>query len=1421
MKLSHLNKEIEANFLLDTGSQISLLDLDLVKHLELPHEKSQQMFKTVNSSQERDGYFCKPTVNIFDQSIEAAFFSMSGFAFNVKVPERAKLCNMIVHNDLKLSPSFPSYCGNSLKVSGILGADCMHLLGSFNVAEVDKINFVKLKDGCIPFGNISYHFNSLRDCSNYKNKFFTRSKPCTKVRTSNKQNSSYNKLDKLAFMAMNPVSSYPYPLNTVFEDSCVEQGLDNLFTLESIGIPSDKFCAFDDEEISKFENSVELRNGNYLIELPWKTDLISKVPNNFALSKVISKKVYIKNCKDSISEEYSRVFREQLDLGIIEEIPSGFNVSEHVWIPHRAVVKNNHLVSTKVRPVFNCSLKTGGAPSLNEAAFPGTDLMNSLFGLLQHFRTNDYVLLSDITKAFLQIKLKLDSDKNKFSFIVYEEGQYRYFRYNTIIFGFISSPFILNFIIKFHAKSVESSTLKNTISSKFYVDNLILTTNSIEESVESYCKLSKVMRDGGFTLRDWLSNNDEITNSITESDKSKDTCCNVLGYFYDSIKDSISLKCNSLNNEACTKRSILSSISSIFDPLGLFNPFLINTKILMREICQLKVDWDINLPENICNRWKKLCLEFESLRSLTFPRQAIRGNYPVDIIIFCDASSSAFCCSIYAVSNGLSSLIFSKVKIAPIQKKSLPSLELLAVHLGFKCLNEIVSNENFSDIKIKSVKFLTDSQVALAWLLSGKANRKNVFVNNRLKDISLFREKLNDRVQLFSYGYVPSECNISDICTRACKADTFLNMLDIWKYGPKWLKLDEKEWPSGQLGCLPSKYLYKEHLVNAIEIDEPVIDMSSFSSYSSLLKRTQTVIIACSKFQGLRISNEEALSKSFKYLIRTMQSECFSREFEYLSLKDLSDNTVQIPKLVSNLNLFLDSNGIIRSRGRINRSLTSSYDVVNPVIMSPSHHLTNLFIMHAHVDCKHLGLDCTLNYLRQGGVWVLRARQAIKKVLKKCFVCKRFNNPSFKYPSTPELPADRVNFVRPFHSTGVDYTGHFFVKTEAGNSMKTYVLIFTCMNTRAVHLELLDSMNTNSFILAFIRFSNRYGVPKVVYSDNAKTFISASQILNEIITSEEFENEFRTLNISFRNIPTYSPWVGSCWERLIKTVKNCIYKTVGRRSVDYFSLITTLSDIQLVINNRPLTYRTSDNEINVLTPNHLINAGSSFPSLIIDENLTNLPLEEETHRTNLLNSIELRDVLLDKFRGLWQNNYLLSLRTNHRFSYPNKFENSPYLKVGSIVLLRNPNKPRVFWTLVRIEKIVDSIDNFVRFVKIKKPDGTVVTTSVLNLYPMELDVAFESSDPSVDISSDLDDGHYESVSGDDVCEVEDALSNENSCTSRDENAAGSFVGGRYAEGSTVADSSSECSGGAVRRPLRRAAVEFKNKLGSWIKNRRI
>ena len=110
-----------------------------------------------------------------------------------------------------------------------------------------------------------------------------------------------------------------------------------------------------------------------------------------------------------------------------------------------------------------------------------------------------------------------------------------------------------------------------------------------------------------------------------------------------------------------------------------------------------------------------------------------------------------------------------------------------------------------------------------------------------------------------------------------------------------------------------------------------------------------------------------------------MQKQCFPLDIEFLTKDNLASENV--PELVKNLNLFIDSRCILRSR--ISKNVTLSYDAINPIVLAQKHPLSHLIIRDSHFACKHLGDESTLNHLRQTGFWVVKARQAVKKVLKK------------------------------------------------------------------------------------------------------------------------------------------------------------------------------------------------------------------------------------------------------------------------------------------------------------------------------------------------------------------------------------------------------------------------------------------------------
>ena len=143
-----------------------------------------------------------------------------------------------------------------------------------------------------------------------------------------------------------------------------------------------------------------------------------------------------------------RSFSRQEKDGIIERLkiqPEEFG--KFIWIPHRPVFKNTEQVTTKIRPVFNCSLKTHGNYFLHEAAYPGINLIHNLIEILLKFRMNKFVMLGDIKKAFLMIRLKTERDRNRSCLFIKKNNKLICYRYKTLLFGFNACLFILNFIL--------------------------------------------------------------------------------------------------------------------------------------------------------------------------------------------------------------------------------------------------------------------------------------------------------------------------------------------------------------------------------------------------------------------------------------------------------------------------------------------------------------------------------------------------------------------------------------------------------------------------------------------------------------------------------------------------------------------------------------------------------------------------------------------------------------------------------------------------------------------------------------------------------------------------------------------------------------------------------------------------------------
>ena len=343
--------------------------------------------------------------------------------------------------------------------------------------------------------------------------------------------------------------------------------------------------------------------------------------------------------------------------------------------------------------------------------------------------------------------------------------------------------------------------------------------------------------------------------------------------------------------------------------------------------------------------------------------------------------------------------------------------------------------------------------------------------------------------------------------------------------------------------------------------------------------------------------------------------------------------------------------------------------------------LTLLVIQQIHVQLAHAGTDRTLAKF-QSRYWTPRARTLIKRALKDCTVCKRHSPPSYALHEG-NLPDFRVNFSHPFSTTGVDHAGPLYVQSGE----KVYVLLFTCACTRALHLELVSSLNTEETGLAFRRFQARRGCPNQVFSDNAACFKRLSS----------------SVPVTWKFIPERSPTWGGWWERMVQTVKRSLRKVVGRSTLNRTELRTVLLEIEGAVNERPLTYVSEEpGSFSPLRPVDFLNLKQPLGAPWVDSTADSLSRRWK-HTLKISSDLVKR----------WYNEYLPTLR---QWRYGSTAGIQP--KIGDIALLSEGPKSKGQFTLVRIVALHPGKDGYVRVATVLLR-GRPTRRLIRMLYPFE------------------------------------------------------------------------------------------------------
>ena len=820
------------------------------------------------------------------------------------------------------------------------------------------------------------------------------------------------------------------------------------------------------------------------------------------------------------------------------------------------------------------------------------------------------------------------------------------FRMRRVTFGVTTSPFLLAAVIRKHLLSqITHKKLSQRMLQSFYVDDLVLSTNNAEEAFKSYQNSIEIMEQANMNLRKWSSNDAKlIQRFIKDKTNSKsEKCKKVLGINWYTMTDQISVNLKPVSNDTQnkpTKRVVLQSLAKVFDPLGILGPFTVKMKILMQKIWKLNLKWDEVIPDEFQKEWLLWIQDIESLTDFVVPRCIIQNDLDLtELHIFADASPQAFGVVAYlkCLRTNKSILFMSKNRVSPLKHEiTIPILELTAAVCASRFQKYIIESVK---IKINEVFLWSDSKITLYWIKNKKMKWKP-FVQNRVQEINSIKN--------VTWKFCPGKENPADLLTRGVTSAKLLKESKIWNNGPAWLSGSQSEWPSDK-----DEEEFENNMVYLIEHAKenpkvvPILNTEKYSSYEKVLRITSWVYRfgintdkKQNKITGLLTSNE--MKKSEVYWLKITQRESYCEEIDRLTKNQEINRTSSILKL----NPFLDQNGLLRLGGRLQES-NLSYDEKHPVILPKKSYITKRIIWQVHEESMHGGVNIILTLIRQK-YWVIQARQQIKKIINKCIKCRKLKGKSGMEPFAP-LPRDRVTMGCPFQVTGIDFAGPLYVSTENSDRKKVYIMLFTCAVIRAVHLELVESLSTESCIMGLRRFISRRGVPSTVYSDNAKTFRrSATELdeLSKILESNTVQDLARNKRIQWKFIVERGSWWGGFWERLVRSIKNCLKITLGRKVLDFYKLQTILTEVEATVNSRPLTYVDEDpTNLFILTP-------AKFLMADVDLGFSPNLKTKDMSKNEILKIWKGRGLIMEKFWKIWQKEYLQQLRSAHYIHSP-------------------------------------------------------------------------------------------------------------------------------------------------------------------------
>ena len=554
--------------------------------------------------------------------------------------------------------------------------------------------------------------------------------------------------------------------------------------------------------------------------------------------------------------------------------------------------------------------------------------------------------------------------------------------------------------------------------------------------------------------------------------------------------------------------------------------------------------------------------------------------------------------------------------------------------------------------------------------------------------------------------------NPADIVSRGANLQD-LKDNKFWLHGPAFLTDPKEEWPEKKTFGENKSEMKKTEMKSLFSMENFATlltrapDMDDFATIQELVTEMTRLRREKEDKEDGSVQTIQENEAALKELIKFAQSEAYPDELADLRAKSPISRSSRIFQLCP----ILDEDGLIRLKTRLEHSETVPFDTKYPILLPPNHALTRLIILDLHDKTNHAyGNNYLLSELR-ARYWVPKGTQQIKRVRKDCKQCQAIHARP-RVPQMAPLPLPRSSKpLKTFLHVGVDFTGHFLCKQGRGKAReKRYVAVFTCLNSRAIHLEMVSKLETSDFQNTLTCFAARRGVPTTLYCDNATNFVGSSREIKRLVDAmdqDAISDYTRRNGFEFRWIPPRSPHMGGAWESMVKSAKRAIRATLGQREFTDWELYTALCQCEDIINSRPLCFVNSDpNDFSVLTPNMFLTGRQDnqvFPDSV---DTTSFNASDPRLRWRYIMSASAH------MWSRWQKEILPTIGTRSKWISDNR-----NYEEGDECLLIDPSLPRYKWQPGRIVEVVPGRDGRVRSVVLRTETGEI-HTNVHRLIPL-------------------------------------------------------------------------------------------------------